>query len=106
LKMCEPDVDTLMESISEPQFVEWQHFFELEPWGCEWENLMMARVSWATIQSQSKSKIKESDFLFKFEKAEPPTPEEYRAKAMRLYRGQGMITASPPIQPENAQASH
>ena len=48
--------------------------------------MMQARQVWATLQSNRRERLNERDYLIVF--AQPPTPEEYRAKANRMYAAQ------------------
>lgn len=65
-------------------------YYQVEPWGFEFENQMMARQVWATLQVHAgKRKIDERDYPLRFEPKRPLTPEEYRAKSMRAYAGHG-----------------
>lgn len=49
----------------------------------------MARIVWAILQSHTKRQLNERNYLLTFTTApKPATPEEYRAKAARMYAAQ------------------
>jgi hypothetical protein len=80
----------MMAEMPESEFRDWMAIYEDEPWGETRADMRMARQTWATFQVKSKRKLKEADFMFKFrQKQKPPTPEEYRLKAMRVYVANG-----------------
>jgi hypothetical protein len=80
----------MMAEMPESEFRDWMADYEREPWGEERADMRMARQTWATFQVKSKKKLKEPDFMFKFRNNQkPPTPEEYRMKAMRAYAANG-----------------
>lgn len=78
-----------MAVLSHRQLEEWAAYYAVEPFGEDRADLRMARQVWATLQPHSKRQLAESDFVFQFGPTDPPTPEEYKAKAMRAYLGNG-----------------
>lgn len=64
----------LEQRISQHELVEWQLYYELEPWGGEWENMLAGLITAAiyNVNRDAKRKpFKPSDFLFKPGEDEP-----------------------------------
>ncbi|HEV7299259.1 MAG TPA: hypothetical protein VGN72_07835 [Tepidisphaeraceae bacterium] len=86
--------DHLLATLTHEQFEDWIAIYPHDPWGEDRDDLRMARMVWATFAAmggKKTKKLKESDFLFSFKTAmdKPQTPEQYAAKARRLYLAQG-----------------
>jgi hypothetical protein len=82
LKLGIPHPDHLQAILSPRQIDDWMNFYAVEPWGAQWDNMLMGRQAWATAQVQTKKRLKEQAFQFRLEQQKPLTPEQYRAKHM------------------------
>lgn len=78
--------DRLRDEMGFRQFRRWQWFYEVFPFGEERADLRMARHCVATLAPHSKKRRpKEADFMFRFVRKEPPSPEGLKRKVMLLH---------------------
>ncbi|MCG3181193.1 MAG: hypothetical protein BIFFINMI_03568 [Phycisphaerae bacterium] len=69
--------------LTQSEYSDWVLYFQYHAFPDDLINAAQARITWAVLQSQCQERLSESDYLLKFRP--PPTPEEYKEKAMRLY---------------------
>jgi hypothetical protein len=68
------------------QFGDWANFYSHEPFGEERADMRMARIVWATLQTNRKQRLNERDYIFRFTNVQKPaTVAEYQEKARRMY---------------------
>lgn len=78
--------DQMLAEMSHGWFEDWRAHYNADPWGERRDDLRMMRIVWAIFQKGVRKTLDESKFGFRFGPAKPPpSPTEYRDKAMRVF---------------------
>jgi hypothetical protein len=80
-----PHPDYLLATLTPEQLDELRTYYEIEPWGGPVDDYRAASISWAIFQVQSRKRLDIHNFKLKWGPQDPLRPQDYRAKAQRMY---------------------